>query len=75
MYAAHGCEEEGVRRRDDSDVVLVRVQGLEQRDASPACTKDDQLGLVLDGLVLLAVIVIDKVVGNGQVLGASSSRV
>lgn len=71
----HWCEQEVVRRRDDSDMVVIRVELFDESDTAPASTENDELGLVLLGLLLGRLIVVKKVFGNGQVLGTTSSGV
>jgi hypothetical protein len=68
----HGREEERVGWRDDDDVVLVRIQLLKQWHTAPARTQYYQLGSVFELLILFALVIVDEVVGDWQVLGPAS---
>jgi hypothetical protein len=71
----HGREQEVVGRGDDGDMVIIRVELLDESNTAPASTEDDELGLVLLSLLLGRLIVVKEVFGNGQILGTTSSGV
>lgn len=71
----HRCEQEVVGRRDNSDVVVIGVELLEESNTAPTGTENDQLGLVLLGLLLGRFVVVKEMFSDGQVLGTTSSGV
>ena len=71
----HGSEQEVVGRRDNSDVVVIRVKLLEKSNATPTSTQNDELRLVLLSLLLGRLVVVKQMFSNGQVLGTASSGV
>jgi len=71
----HGREQEVVGRRDDSNMVVIRVELFEESNTAPASTENDELGLVLLSLLFRRLIIVKKVLGDGQVLGTSSSGI
>ena len=56
-------------------MIIILVQLLQQRHASPPGAQNNQLGLVLEFLILSAIVVVDKVVGDGEVLGSAAAGV
>jgi hypothetical protein len=71
----HRCEQEVVGRRDDGNVVVIRVELLEESNTTPTSTENDELGLMLLSLLLGRFIVVKEVFSDGQVLRTTSSGV
>lgn len=71
----HGSKQKVVGRGDNSDMVVIWVQLLQQGHAAPTSAQNDKLRLVFLSLLLWRVIVIDQMVNNGQVLGPSPARI
>lgn len=55
-------------------MVLVNIQALQQGDAAPASAENNELWLVFLCLLLRALVIVDVILRDGEVLGSTTAR-
>ena len=68
----HGRKQKVIHRAHDRDMVILDIQILNQSNTPPPAPKHHKLRLGLLPLVLLAVVIVDEDLSDGEVLGAAA---